>query len=231
MKTFRNIVMAIFALITISGFAFPTTGYAKTMAVIGDSYSTFDSGNTKDNKYYYPINSAANGNDVVIEDQSWRNIVAKKLGCELTYIDAISGSELTARNESDETSMLNRIKSSKEDLADNIILMGGLNDMWQGRAIGSTDAAYANTEHAGEYAPALRMALTELKAKNPNSRVAYALICYEDTSLGVGYKEAAEKICAELGVTFIPVARMECVSWHPTIAGMQDIANQVCLAM
>ena len=231
MKNITNLIVAVFALITISGFAFPTTGYAKTMPVIGDSYSTFDTEYTKDNKYYYPIHSAEKGNDVIAENQSWRNIVAKKLGCELTYIDAISGSELTARSESDTTSMLNRIKSSKEDLADTIILMGGLNDMWQGRAIGSTDAAYATAEHAGEYAPALRMALTELKAKNPNSRVAYALICYEDTSLGVGYKEAAEKICAELGVTFIPVARMECVSWHPTVAGMQDIANQVCRAM
>lgn len=230
MKTLKNLLVAMFALITISWGAFPTTGYAKTMAVIGDSYSTFDNSNTGDNKYYYPSNSAQKGNDVVSEDQSWRNVLAKKLGCEIAYVDAISGSELTARSASDSTSMLNRIKSSKENLADTIVLMGGLNDMWQERAIGSTETAYATADHAGEYAPALRMALTELKAKNKNSRVFYALVCY-DAAESAPYKAAAEKICADLGITFIPVSGMQCVSWHPTVNGMQTIANQMYAAM
>lgn len=231
MRTLRNLIVAFFALVTVSGFAFPTTGYAETLAVIGDSYSTFDTEGTGDNKYYYPSNSTLKGNDVVSESQSWRNIVAKKLGYELVYVDAISGSELTARNEADPTSMLNRIKSSKDNLADNIVLMGGLNDLWQGRATGSIDATADISEHAGEYAPALRMALTELKAKNPNSRIFYALVCYDNTHLGVQYREAAEAICAELNVPFIPVSGMKCVSWHPTVEGMQTIAGQVCRVM
>lgn len=233
MKNFKNniknVIMAVFALVTISAFVPNTTAFAKTMAVIGDSYSTFDSEGTGSDRYYYPMNSTVKGNDVTLEEQSWRNVLAKKLGAELTYVDAISGSELTARSAQDDRAMVNRIRNSRENLADVVILMGGLNDYWQNRAIGSTSANAATIENAGEYAPALRLSLETLKRKNPSAKIVYALVCY-DAEIAE-YKAAAQTICNDLGITFVPVSGMTCVSWHPTIAGMQTIANQMYAAI
>lgn len=189
--------------------------------VIGDSYSTFDEMGTYSEAFYYPFHSK--GNDVTEKSQTWREVLAKKAGMTVIGVDAYSGSSITEREGDKTPSMVSRIKAAPEKHADIIILMGGLNDAWQEVEIGKTDQKYAVESECNKFAPALRYALRLLKEKNPNSKIIYSLIVY-DRSVEA-YQKAAETICKEENVIFVPISGMKCVSYHPTVKGMEQIAD------
>lgn len=209
--TVATMTIASFVLGIIFMFMMPTVAFAgnnKSLAVFGDSYSTFGNDYTD----YYPYNSGIKKNDVTEKWQTWPDLVAKKLGYDLTYRNAISGSRLTKTSDSDDTAILSRIETSEDNIADAIILMGGLNDLWQGVDV-------------NDYELALAQSLENLQIKNPGRPIVYALVVYDSTAKD--YAQAAENVCATYGVTFIPISNMECISYHPTVKGMQQIANQI----
>ena len=61
-----------------------SAGKSTTLAVIGDSYSTFntDTSNLEDTDYYYPYWSKQNGNDVSDISETWREVLADKINGE-----------------------------------------------------------------------------------------------------------------------------------------------------
>ena len=189
--------------------------------VIGDSYSTFDETGTYSEEFYYPFHSK--GNDVTEKSQTWWEVLARKAGMTVIGVDAYSGSSITEREGDKTPSMVSRIKAAPEKHADVIILMGGLNDAWQKVEIGSTDPKCAAESECNKFAPALRYALKLLKENNPNSKIIYSLIVY-DRSVEA-YQKAAETICKEENVIFVPISGMKCVSYHPTVNGMEQIAD------
>ena len=191
------------------------------ISVIGDSYSTFDEMGTYSEEFYYPFHSE--GNDVTEKSQTWWEVLAKKAGMTVIGVDAYSGSSITEREGDNTPSMVSRIKAAPEKHADVIILMGGLNDAWQEVEIGPTDPKYAAESECNKFAPALRYALRLLKEKNPDSKIIYSLIVY-DRSVEA-YQKAAEAICKEENVIFVPISGIKCVSYHPTVKGMEQIAD------
>lgn len=191
------------------------------ISVIGDSYSTFDETGTYSEEFYYPFHSK--GNDVTEKSQTWWEVLARKAGMTVIGVDAYSGSSITEREGDNTPSMVSRIKAAPEKHADVIILMGGLNDAWQEVEIGPTDPKYAAESECNKFAPALRYALKLLKENNPNSKIIYSLIVY-DRSVEA-YQKAAETICKEENVIFVPISGMKCVSYHPTVKGMEQIAD------
>lgn len=224
--------IALFAVFnTFSAFAETgTTVQEPTIAVIGDSYSTFNCNESSvtDRTYYYPYYSGQNGNNVSSENQMWYEVLAGMINGKVTYIDAISGSELTSKGCYDKTAMSNRITSSKERLANIIILMGGINDIWKKRSVGPMTYSGENF-----FAAALRYSLKTLKVKNPNSEIVYCLTAFnnDDEYDYTKYLSAANAICDEVDVTFVPTYGIECASWHPTVKGMKQIAEQINKAM
>ena len=191
------------------------------ISVIGDSYSTFDETGTYSEEFYYPFHSK--GNDVTEKSQTWWEVLARKAGMTVIGVDAYSGSSITEREGDNTPSMVSRIKAAPEKHADVISLMGGLNDAWQEVEIGPTDPKYAAESECNKFAPALRYALKLLKENNPNSKIIYSLIVY-DRSVEA-YQKAAETICKEENVIFVPISGMKCVSYHPTVKGMEQIAD------
>lgn len=191
------------------------------ISVIGDSYSTFDETGTYSEEFYYPFHSK--GNDVTEKSQTWWEVLARKAGMTVIGVDAYSGSSITEREGDNTPSMVSRIKAAPEKHADVIILMGGLNDAWQEVEIGPTDPKYAAENECNKFAPALRYALKLLKENNPNSKIIYSLIVY-DRSVEA-YQKAAETICKEENVIFVPISGIKCVSYHPTVKGMEQIAD------
>lgn len=191
------------------------------ISVIGDSYSTFDETGTYSEEFYYPFHSK--GNDVTEKSQTWWEVLARKAGMTVIGVDAYSGSSITEREGDNTPSMVSRIKAAPEKHADVIILMGGLNDAWQEVEIGPTDPKYAAESECNKFAPALRYALKLLKENNPNSKIIYSLIVY-DRSVEA-YQKAAETICKEENVIFVTISGMKCVSYHPTVKGMEQIAD------
>lgn len=201
----------------------PISSVSKSLYVIGDSYSTFDVEGTHSNKFYYPFNKT-DDNDVSSLEDTWREKLAKKAGLSVIGVDAYSGSSITDRPEDDKPSMVERIEAAPIKNASIIILMGGLNDAWQNVEIGSTDQS---SEDDTKFVPALRHSLRMLKTNNPNSKLIYSLIVY-DNDMTV-YEDAARTVCEEECVTFVPIYGREisCKGWHPTVAGMEAIANKL----
>ena len=138
------------------------------------------------------------------KSQTWWEVLAKKAGMTVIGVDAYSGSSITEREGDKTPSMVSRIKAAPEKHADVIILMGGLNDAWQKVEIGPTDPKYAVESECNKFAPALRYALKLLKENNPNSKIIYSLIVY-DRSVEA-YQKAAEMICKEENVIFVPIS-------------------------
>lgn len=227
MKKTINTLLMVFAMFFMCSIAASTT-FAKSLAIFGDSYSTWNNtDNKEDETYYYPYYSSSKGNNVTTVEQTWPNLVCNKLGMEITYRNAISGSRLTKVNESDEKAIITRIEKSPENIADVIILMGGLNDLWQNVETGEMKTDLLPSAYT--YAPALQRAIHILKMKNLNSKIVYALIAYDKTA--DSYKAAAQNICNNEQITFVPISGMECVSFHPTIKGMEQIADSIAAAI
>ena len=157
------------------------------------------------------------------KSQTWWEVLARKAGMTVIGVDAYSGFSITEREGDKTPSMVSRIKAAPEKHADVIILMGGLNDAWQEVEIGPTDPKYAAESECNKFAPALRYALKLLKENNPNSKIIYSLIVY-DRSVEA-YQKAAETICKEENVIFVPISGIKCVSYHPTVKGMEQIAD------
>lgn len=197
---------------------------AVNLAVIGDSYSTFKSGAGADDvDDYYPYWSTIKGNDVTEKGQSWVMLFAEEINAKRVYKDAVSGSEITSRGEDDARSILNRIIHSPKNIGDVIVLMGGLNDTWEGRSIGSTESSAVTIKNTNKFAPALSFALRELKKKNKDAVIIYALNLDEKGS--IPYLEAARTVCEKENVCFAPIGGIECVSSHPNKKGMKQIAS------
>lgn len=62
---------------------------------------------------------------------------------------------------------------------------------------------------------------------NPESKLIYSFVVYDDEM--TMYEKAARAICEEECVTFVPIYGREisCKGWHPTVAGMEAIANKL----
>lgn len=218
MHSTRELQMTNFGLMLLLCIALSAfTANADTLSIIGDSYSTYGD----EISDYYPTVAIRKGNNVATYEDTWKSIFVKKSGLELTYCDALLGSMISGDTQ-DPTAIVNRVKITKENLSDVIIVMGGLNDYWSKKKVGTLDDADLNQN---DFAPALYLTLSELKSRNKTARIIYSLILY-DRNIDVSeYDMAARRICEALNVNYVPISEIPCISWHPTKNGMQKIAD------
>lgn len=215
----RNFGLMLPLCIALSAF----TVNADTLSIIGDSYSTYG----YEMSDYYPTVAIREGNDVAAYEDTWKSIFVNKSGLELTYCDALLGSMISGDTQ-DTTAIVNRVKITKENLSDVIIIMGGLNDYWSKKKVGTLDDADLNQN---DFAPALYMTLSELKARNKTATLIYSLILYDRNIDESEYDMAARRICDALNVIYVPISEIPCISWHPTKNGMQKIADTLFAAL
>lgn len=209
----KNFGLSLLLCIALSAF----TVNADTLSIIGDSYSTY--GNKISD--YYPAVAIREGNNVATYEDTWKSIFISKSGLELTYCDALLGSMISG-DAQDASAIVNRVKATKENLSDVIIVMGGLNDYWSKKKVGILDDVDLNQT---DFAPALYMTLSELKNRNKTATIIYSLILYDRNIDEHEYDMAARHICEALDVTYVPISEIPCISWHPTKTGMQKIAD------
>lgn len=209
----KNFGLSLLLCIAVSTF----TVNADTLSIIGDSYSTY--GNKISD--YYPAVAIREGNNVTTYEDTWKSIFISKSGLELTYCDALLGSMISG-DVQDASAIVNRVKATKENLSDVIIVMGGLNDYWAQKKVGILEDADLNQM---DFAPALYMTLSELKSRNKTATIIYSLILYDKNIDEHEYDMAARRICEALDVTYVPISEIPCISWHPTKTGMQKIAD------
>ena len=171
-----------------------------TVAVLGDSYSTFEKYIPDTNKTYYTTTDWSK-TGVVNVKQTWWWQVIKKAGFKLGANDSYSGATVSYSGYNDEDyadrSFITRVpRLGNPDI---ILIFGGINDNWADTPI-------------GEY-------------KYGDFKRALYFIISDDLKTEI--VESTKVVCEHYGIKYVQLQGIEKESGHPTVKGMETIANQV----
>lgn len=201
----------------------------KTVAVFGDSYSTFEGFNPKGYAIWYYASDRPETTDVNKVEQTWWWQVIKEGGFKMGNINSYSGSTICNSGYHDEDysdrSFVNR--TSLLGNPDIILICGGTNDSWANAPIG--DYKYSDWKRADLYTfrPALAKMLSDLRLRYPNVDVYFIL----NSELKEEINESVKKICKNYEVPVIALHDIDKKNGHPSIKGMKSFAQQVLKAI
>lgn len=224
----------------------PSEAGIKKIAIMGDSYSTFEGWSNKDmacndNDYYvyYPHECPLTGVDSV--EKTWWYMLCQKPEFELEVSNSNSGSVIsnTHYNGVDVTgtdlSFMHRVGKNTGGVdyngnPDIILIFGGTNDCWAGVELGDYIYKGWTASDLKCFRPAFSKLIFTLKELYPNATVYNITNNESDGAIGGlsnSYIKSMKRICKHYGVTNIVLEDIEKVDGHPTYAGMQAICEQV----
>lgn len=218
----KTILSLLLLLCTVSSY-----GQAKeTVAILGDSYSTFEEYLTPDSMvtWYYKAPKIKQ-TDVTSVTQTWWWQVIKEGGYKLGINNSWSGACIcnTGYNDSDATyrSFLTRLDAL--GTPDIIFIFGGTNDAWAGVPLG--DFKYQDIKLADKYCfrPALAYLLAQMGERYPNADVYFI----SNSDLDEAYTQSIHTICRHYDIPVIQLHDVSKQNGHPDIKGMNTIAKQV----
>lgn len=204
----------------------------KTMAILGDSYSTYEGYIPQSYEYWYGHENVL-ANDVSKVEETWWHQLCHKLDYELVINCSYSGSAVcyTGYPEMDgeKTSFITRmhdefsklIKSSK--VPDCIIIFGGTNDFWANSPIGEICYGFKTKEQLFSFAPAFCYIVEYMKKYFEKSRI----IVVVNDEITSDICKIQKKVCQDLGVSLVELNNIEKQNDHPNKLGMSQIADQV----
>lgn len=224
----------------------PEIATVKKIAIMGDSYSTFDgwsnkdvAGNDNDHFVYYPHECTHTGVDSV--EKTWWYMLCQKPEFELEVSNSFSGSVIsnTHYNGMDvagtEISFMSRVGKNSNGVdyngdPDIILIFGGTNDCWAGVELG--DYVYRNwtANDLKCFRPAFSKLVSTLLELYPRAKVYNITNSSTDGiqwGMSKSYAKSMQKVCKHYGIPNIVLEDIEKVENHPTYAGMQAICEQV----
>lgn len=197
--------------------------FAKTMVVLGDSYSAHRDVIPQGYASYYPVFYSSTGVQTV--DQMWYSLVANKMKYTLGSINAWSGSTICntgyGGQDFSNQSFISRI--DKLGKADVILILGGTNDAWANSPIGNYKYASWTKEDLATFRPAMAYLLDGLRKKYPSAGIFFIL----NNELKDAINESVKTVCKEYKVPVVELKDIEKEAGHPTLTGMKQIADQV----
>lgn len=200
-----------------------------TVAVLGDSYSTYEGFIPKENEVWYHQPADLKHTDVTQVEQTWWWQVIKEGGYKMGMINSWSGSTIcnSGYNDEDYTYRSFITRSGNLGNPDIILVCGGTNDSWAGAPIGNYQ--YADWKRADLYTfrPAMAKLLHDLQAHYPNVEVYFIL----NSELKQEINESVAEICKHYGVPLIRLKDIDKKSGHPSVKGMKSFADQVLKAL
>ena len=198
-----------------------------TVAILGDSYSTFRRFIPEERECYYP--SPERVDDVLtVEDTWWHQLFAKR-NMILLFNDSWSGSTVctTVRERHpQESAFVHRMKqtlSPAEEAPACIFLFGGTNDSWMGTEIGCLKYQEWTAQDLKQVLPAYCYMLDYVCRSNPNS----AVFCVLNTQLNPEIHEGILTACKHYGAAAIELHDISKKCGHPSRLGMRQIAQQI----
>lgn len=200
----------------------------RTVAILGDSYSTFDGYIPEGNACWY-FTTPQGENDVVSVEQTWWHQFCEDGGYELLMNESYSGSTIcdTGYDGADysDRSFIYRMNLlvSGDRTADLIIIFGGTNDSWANSPVG--ELKYGDWEPAEMYSclPACCFMLDHLTTRAPESEIVFVINSELKDEITEGITEA----CAHYGVHSLLLKDIEKKWGHPSILGMSQINEQL----
>lgn len=204
----------------------PTVAQVKpTLAVLGDSYSTFAGFIPEGNACWYNSPADHKRTDVTKVEQTWWWQVANEGGYKLGAIESYSGATICNTGYRDEDYSDRSFVTRCTNLGnpDIILICGATNDSWANAPIG--DYKYANWKRVDLYffRPAMAKMLNDIKLHYPNVEVYFIL----NTELKKEINESVLEVCKHYDVPVIELVDIDKKSSHPSVKGMKAIAQQV----
>lgn len=196
-----------------------------TLAVLGDSYSTFAGFIPKGNACWYNSPADHKRTDVTKVEQTWWWQVANEGGYKLGAIESYSGATVCNTGYRDEDYSDRSFVTRCTNLGnpDIILICGATNDSWANAPIG--DYKYANWKRVDLYffRPAMAKMLNDIKLHYPNVEVYFIL----NTELKKEINESVLEVCKHYDVPVLELVDIDKKSSHPSVKGMKAIAQQV----
>lgn len=196
-----------------------------TLAVLGDSYSTFAGFIPEGNACWYNSPADHKRTDVTKVEQTWWWQVANEGGYKLGAIESYSGATVCNTGYRDEDYSDRSFVTRCTNLGnpDIILICGATNDSWANAPIG--DYKYANWKRVDLYffRPAMAKMLNDIKLHYPNVEVYFIL----NTELKKEINESVLEVCKHYDVPVIELVDIDKKSSHPSVKGMKAIAQQV----
>ncbi len=200
-----------------------------TIAVLGDSYSTYEGFIPKENEVWYHQPADLKNTDVTQVEQTWWWQVIKEGGYKMGMINSWSGSTICNSGYNDEDYTYRSFITRCANLGnpDIILVCGGTNDSWAGAPIGNYQ--YADWKRADLYTfrPAMAKLLHDLQIHYPNVELYFIL----NSELKAEINESVAEICKHYGVPLVRLHDIDKKSGHPSVKGMKSFASQVLKAI
>ena len=205
----------------------------KTLAILGDSYSTYLGWIPEDYLHWYADSGNDCENDMSSVEDTWWRLLVKKYDLKLIANCSYSGSTVcnTGYDAQDAsgTSFIHRMKRElgeereSSEQPDILIVFGGTNDFWAGSPVGSIQYEGQTDEDTKAFAPAFCYMMEYLRRYNPHS-VIYNVINDEITG---PIREVMEEVCRHFSIPNINLEGIDKQNGHPNTAGMARIAEQI----
>jgi len=195
------------------------------VAILGDSYSTYEGYIPDGNEPWYFAHVDTNQTDVSSVAQTWWWQVCKNGGYKLGVNDSWSGATIcyTGYGDEDYTPRSFNTRIPRLGHPDIILIFGGTNDSWCGAPIG--EYKYSDYCRADLYTfrPAMARLLQQAALRYPGTPV-YVII---NSELKDDITQSIQTICRHEGVEYIQLHDIAKQNGHPNREGMTTIAKQI----
>lgn len=202
----------------------------KAVSILGDSYSTFEGFVTPaTNELWYYGQGERGRTDVLDVRQTWWHQLIVSQGWKLCQNNSYSGSTISysgySGNDYSQRSFLTRMTNL--GCPDIIFILGATNDSWAGAPIG--EYQYDNLVKANfwTFRPAMARLLEYMTQRYVGADIYFLL----NDGLRAEINESVKTICQHYGVKCIELKGIDKKSGHPSVKGMQQIAEQIAEAL
>lgn len=204
---------------------------AKSVSILGDSYSTFQGYLQPDsNAVWYWDSPDAQNTDVHSVRETWWHQFIKKNGYRLCMNNSFSGSTICnsgyKRGNPDFADYTDRsfvTRMTHLGCPDMIFIFGGTNDAWAGSPIGEYKYDGWTKEDLFSFRPALAKMLSFMIDRYLNVEIYFIL----NDGLQAEINESVKTICAHYQIPCIELNGIDKINGHPSVKGMSQICEQV----
>ena len=203
-----------------------TGAQTKRVAILGDSYSTFEGSIPKGNAIWYFKSNNPNLTDVNRVEQTWWAQLIERKGWTLLMNNSYSGSTICNTGYNKEDYSDRSFTKRMDNLGDNpdiIFIFGATNDSWAKAPIGEFKYENITKDDLWSFRPAMAYMLAWMTKHYAKSDIYFLL----NDGLDAEVTESSKIICQHYGVKCIELKGIHKKAGHPSVKGMQQIANQV----
>lgn len=197
-----------------------------SVSILGDSYSTFEGYIEPESNitwYYEPVRD--DRTDLRTVDQTWWHKFITENGYKLCVNNSYSGSTVCNRgydgDDYTDRSFLTRCKNLGNP--DVIFIFGGTNDCWAGVPIGDYKYEGQGKGDLYKFRPALAKVMRNVTERYPNVDIYYIV----NDCLTPEIVESINTVCDHYEVPVIQLHDIDKINMHPSVKGMQQIADQL----